>query len=132
MTYRDEWAECEACGRDYVFTVEMQRRIEEKGEGKELARFCPECASSRMEEPEMRLDPTTGHWVGEIKWFDLDKGYGFIERGDGTDIFFHKTEVEGDPRGYVEGKLVTYDVEETLKGPQAITVSLYEPQSASS
>jgi CspA family cold shock protein len=130
MAYRDEWAECQACGRDYVFTVEMQRRIAEKGTGKEMAQFCPNCASSRVEEPAMRLDPTTGHWVGVIKWFDLDKGYGFIERGDGTDIFFHKTEVAGDPHAYVEGSLVTYDVEETLKGPQAITVGLFEDEAA--
>jgi cold shock protein len=130
MVFRDRRAECESCGREYIFTVEMQRRIEKAGQGIELESLCPACASGRPEEPQMRLDPATGHWVGEIKWFDLDKGYGFIDRGDGTDIFFHKTEVEGDARQYVEGSRVTYDVEETLKGPQAITVSLYEAEPA--
>jgi CspA family cold shock protein len=74
----------------------------------------------------MQLDPVTGHWVGIIKWFDIEKGYGFIDRGDGTDIFFHKSETIGRPADFVEEQKVTYDVEETIKGPQAVEVRLFE------
>ena len=126
MTFRDQWANCTHCEQRYVFTVEMQRRIQTTGKGEEMANTCPKCASnSESAQTEMQLDPITGHWVGNVKWFDLEKGYGFIDRGDGTDIFFHKSEVTGLVSEYVEGQSVTYDVEETVKGPQAIEVQLY-------
>lgn len=129
MKYSDTWEKCTRCGRDFVFTVELQRHMSATGKEKESLLLCPDCAPRQdrgVPAQEMRLDPVTGHWVGRIKWFDQDKGYGFIDRGDGTDIFFHKTEVVGGPSDLAEEQLVSYDVEETLKGPQAVDVRLYE------
>ena len=129
MSYRDTWEHCVTCGTKFVFTVELQRHIDATGGEKEAMLLCPSCAPRQdggVPRTEMQLDPVTGHWVGRIKWFDIEKGYGFIDRGDGTDIFFHKSEVTGQAVDYSEEQMVTYDVEETLKGPQAIEVSLFQ------
>ncbi len=62
---------------------------------------------------------------GHVKWFDASKGFGFITREDGGDVFVHYTAIQGD--GYKkleEGQSVQFDVEQGKKGPQAINVSL--------
>jgi CspA family cold shock protein len=60
---------------------------------------------------------------GVVKWFNDSKGFGFITRDDGTDVFVHHTSIQGD--GYktlAEGQAVTFDIEEGEKGPKAINV----------
>ena len=60
---------------------------------------------------------------GTVKWFDDAKGYGFITRPDGEDLFVHFSSIEG--RGYrslQEGQPVDFDVERGPKGLQAINV----------
>ncbi|ERL64105.1 cold-shock protein [Schleiferilactobacillus shenzhenensis] len=60
---------------------------------------------------------------GTVKWFNADKGYGFITGDDGKDVFVHFSAIQGD--GYKsldEGQHVTYDVEESDRGPQAANV----------
>jgi CspA family cold shock protein len=62
---------------------------------------------------------------GTVKWFDAEKGYGFIAPEDGTeDVFVHKSNVEGMSygEGLDDGEDVEYDVEETDKGLSAINV----------
>lgn len=62
---------------------------------------------------------------GRIKWFDVRKGFGFIERHDGDDVFVHLSALEGaDPRRLAEGQLVAFDVERGRKGDQARRVRL--------
>jgi CRISPR-associated protein (TIGR03986 family) len=60
---------------------------------------------------------------GKVKWFDGRKGYGFIERDDGVDVFVHISEWRG-PAGSKlrDGDRVTFEVEEAEKGPQAVNV----------
>ena len=63
--------------------------------------------------------------TGKVKWFSLDKGYGFIEPDDGSkDVFVHRNNVEelGRNEGLREGEEVEYDVEETPKGLSAQNV----------
>jgi len=57
---------------------------------------------------------------GKVKWFNEYKGYGFLEKEEGGDVFVHYSEIEGQGfRTLVEGEEVTFEVEETPKGPKA-------------
>lgn len=82
-----------------------------------------------FEEPAtIQIDPLTGKYLGRIKWYNFTKGYGFIARGAGEDIFFHKTDIQVDPQELDRGVWVLYDVEETDKGFEASDVELAEEQ----
>ncbi|WP_461213415.1 cold-shock protein [Lacticaseibacillus sp. GG6-2] len=61
---------------------------------------------------------------GTVKWFNAEKGYGFITREDGSDVFVHFSAIQGD--GYKtleEGQGVTFEVEQSDRGPQAVNVN---------
>lgn len=61
--------------------------------------------------------------TGTVKWFNGNKGYGFITKDDGGDVFVHFSGIEMD--GYKslnEGQRVSFEVEDGSKGPQAINV----------
>ncbi|MDX1586180.1 MAG: cold-shock protein [Balneolaceae bacterium] len=62
---------------------------------------------------------------GKVKWFDAEKGFGFIEPEDGgKDVFVHRNNVEnlGYEEGLRDGEEVEFDIEETPKGLSAIDV----------
>jgi CspA family cold shock protein len=60
---------------------------------------------------------------GTVKWFNDSKGYGFIAREDGEDVFVHYSSIEGEGyRTLVEGAEVEFEIEETPKGPRAVAV----------
>jgi CspA family cold shock protein len=62
---------------------------------------------------------------GTVKWFSNDKGYGFIEREGGDDVFVHHSAIEMDGyRTLNEGQRVEFDVEQGDKGLQAKNVTL--------
>jgi superfamily II DNA/RNA helicase/cold shock CspA family protein len=64
--------------------------------------------------------PTDGRPSGTIKWFDAKKGFGFIERASGRDVFVHFSEIEGDGfRCLEEGQQVEFDLAPGPKGEQA-------------
>jgi len=61
---------------------------------------------------------------GIVKWFSEKKGYGFIEREDGGDVFVHYTSIDMTGfRSLGEGDRVTFEVEESNRGPVAKNVS---------
>jgi len=63
--------------------------------------------------------------IGTVKWFNGGKGYGFIEREGGEDVFVHYTAIQGDGyRNLEEGQRVEFDIEQGEKGPQAVNVTL--------
>ncbi|MFZ5516918.1 MAG: cold-shock protein [Candidatus Zhuqueibacterota bacterium] len=62
--------------------------------------------------------------TGTVKWFNSSKGYGFITRDEGSDVFVHYKAIQGD--GYKtleEGDQVQFDVEQGPKGLQATNVT---------
>jgi CspA family cold shock protein len=63
--------------------------------------------------------------IGTVKWFNGGKGYGFIEREGGPDVFVHYSAIQGDGfRNLEEGQKVEFDVEQGAKGPQATNVTI--------
>ena len=61
--------------------------------------------------------------TGTVKWFSDSKGYGFIEREDGEDVFVHFSALEGEGfKSLSEGQTVEFDVLDGPKGPQAANV----------
>ena len=62
--------------------------------------------------------------TGKVKWFNADKGFGFITGNDGKDVFVHFKSIVGDGyRSLEDGQEVEYEVEETDKGLQARNVT---------
>ena len=60
---------------------------------------------------------------GTVKWFNADKGYGFIERESGGDVFVHSSAIQGvGSRSLQEGEKVSFDVTQGPKGLQAENV----------
>jgi CspA family cold shock protein len=158
MFFKDTWAEDED-GNRFVFTIEMKRRLHgaglpiEPSSLKELKSFptpvkasaprsggesrsssAPreeKAASAPPRQPDIiQIDPETGKYIGSLKWYNPSRGYGFIARGGGEDIFFHKTSAIGDPAELQEGQWLLYDVEERTKGPEATEVEPYSGEIA--
>ena len=61
--------------------------------------------------------------VGKVKWFSAEKGYGFIEREDGGDVFVHFSAIQSEGfKTLEEGQAVEFDVVEGNRGEQAANV----------
>ena len=167
MNFRDRKAKDES-GNEFIFTVEMQRRLSQAGLPLEpaylsqLGGFAAPPAQAerparpaqpeRAERPSyserqppapprvdnapetavdldipftVQIDPQTGKYIGRMKWYNPKKGYGFLMRGAGEEIFFHKSSTIGPPESFEEGQWVLYDLEETRKGPEAMDIEPY-------
>jgi CspA family cold shock protein len=64
---------------------------------------------------------------GKVKWFDSKKGFGFISKEDGKDVFVHYTNITDEGfKTLQEGQEVTFEITDGDKGPQAINVKLVD------
>jgi CspA family cold shock protein len=62
--------------------------------------------------------------TGKVKWFNAEKGFGFIEVEGGDDVFVHFSAIQTEGfKSLDEGQEVSFDVEEGQRGPQAVNVS---------
>jgi cold shock CspA family protein len=137
-------------GNEFIFTVETQRRLSQAGlpvevayidqleplEDEEPVPSKPKVAreskpqapqKDEIEEPEsIQIDPMSGKYVGRVKWYNVRKGYGFLLRGAGEEIFFHRSSAVGDAEELKDGQWILYDVEETEKGPEATDIEPYD------
>lgn len=152
MNFRDQWA-TNSDGEHFIFTVEMQRQLFNQGlpvEPASLDRLRSAAAPSRPKRPEkpvsvererprrtepdepeaIQVDPATGKFVGRMKYYNKGKGYGFIARGGGETIFFHRSQVIGDPENFEAGDWLLYDAMETTRGQEAFEVELYDRELA--
>jgi CspA family cold shock protein len=71
-------------------------------------------------------------YSGKVKWFNNAKGFGFIGREGGPDVFAHYSAIQSE--GYKslnEGDLVEFDIEQGSKGPQAANVVIVQPATQS-
>ncbi|AEJ24356.1 cold shock protein [Streptococcus equi subsp. zooepidemicus SzS31A1] len=61
---------------------------------------------------------------GTVKWFNAEKGFGFISTENGQDVFAHFSAIQSDGfRSLDEGQKVTFDVEDGQRGPQAVNIT---------
>jgi CspA family cold shock protein len=82
------------------------------------------------EEPteELAEEPTEeGRFVGTVKWFSGRKGYGFITRDEGKDVFVHFSAIRvGGPRDLNEGDKVEFSIDDDPRGPKAADLIVIE------
>lgn len=127
MTEADQTIACRECQKDFVFTLKEQKFYSQ--EGLEAPRRCHDCRNSRRSQV-VTADPARGNTTGTVKWFDAQKGYGYITPdNEHEDAFVHYQQIMSRDRrrNLAAGQRVRFNRVKTAKGWQATEVSVMEP-----
>ncbi len=66
-------------------------------------------------------------YQGKIKWYNDEKGFGFIINEEGKDVFFHRSGIVAESKSKLaDGTSVSYELTQGLKGPQATNITVVE------
>jgi cold shock protein len=124
MNFRDQRLVCSVCGKPFIYTVTEQRQRHQEAPTDEAGKVGILVSPTRC--PSCRIrDPETGRWVGRIKWYSHEKGYGFIARPDGEEVFFHRSQVvDTEAASLEEGTAVSFEQIETDRGAEAQQVQV--------
>ncbi len=114
MNFKDTMQTCETCGRNFVFTVEEQRRLYEMGVEGHEPKQCSTCRE--IGEEGVKL-------IGQVKWYSSEKGYGFITKADGSEVFVHRTRLADGVYTLLDGQRVEFEVQPSAKGLEAVNVA---------
>ena len=74
----------------------------------------------------MAATPAWALETGKVKFYNETKDFGFIEQGEGRDVFVHFSAIQGTNRTLVEGQKVQFTITQTPKGPQAESVVIVD------
>lgn len=133
--WREHWSEVEAVvvkiAEDSI-VLEIDRRdgtTESNGSGTSFEMSVPTSATQFSSGPADSAPPVTAldatdssRERGRVKWFDAEKGYGFLVRPTGEDLFVHHSEIEGKPSDLEPNGPVEYAVGQNDRGPNARSV----------
>jgi len=114
MNFRDTWQTCKTCGRKFVFTVKEQRQLYKMGKEDHGPKLCPTCREVGVEGVKL---------IGQVKWYSPDKGYGFIVKADGSELFVHRTSLSAGVYVLTDGEQVEFEVQQSTRGPEAVNVA---------
>ena len=114
MNFRDTWQTCKTCGRKFVFTVKEQRRLYKMGKEDHDPGLCPTCREVGVEGVKL---------IGQVKWYSPDKGYGFIVKADGSELFVHRSSLSAGVHALTDGEQVEFEVQQSTRGPEAVNVA---------
>jgi cold shock protein len=80
------------------------------------------CQATLSRSPKM--ETASERYVGTVKWFNAEKGYGFLAREGGPDVFVHQSAIQAEGyRTLAEGQQVEFSIEQDAKGPKATNVT---------
>lgn len=112
---------CQRCGRGYVMTDAYLNFLQRRGVRVKVPIQCMACF--------LKGGPLLKE-LGEIKWFDSRKRYGFVATEEGQEIFVHQNQILGDQHNLPrQGQAVRFHVHQSLKGPEAWNVELVRDDS---